>query len=106
MEQRRKILVVDDTPANVKLLEALLIPRGYDVQGASSGPDALARIEADPPDLILLDIVMPGMDGHEVCRRLRDDPSTRLLPVVMITASGEQEKIKALESGADDFILK
>jgi len=101
-----KILIVDDTPLNIRLLEAVLVPRGYTVVPATSGPQALELVAQDPPDLILLDILMPGMDGHEVCRRLRDDPATRLLPVVMITASGDQEKLKAIEAGADDFIPK
>jgi adenylate cyclase len=101
-----RILVIDDTPQNVRLLDAVLTPRGYTILKASSGPEALAMLAAEAPDLILLDVVMPGMDGYEVCRRLRDDPATRYLPVVMITASGDQEKLKALEAGADDFILK
>src|SRR3954470_7383593 len=101
-----RILVVDDTPQNVRLLEAILVPRGYAVIGAASGEQALDLVAQQPPDLILLDIMMPGIDGHEVCRRLRADPTTALLPVVMVTASGDQNKVKALESGADDFIPK
>jgi len=101
-----RILVVDDTPANVKLLEALLLPQGYDVVAAESGEEALRAVADTGPDLVLLDIVMPGMDGYEVCRRLRAAEATAVLPVVMITASGDQEKIKALEVGADDFITK
>jgi len=104
--QRKRILVVDDTPHNIKLLEAVLLPRDYQVLPATSGAEALAKVTAERPDLILCDVVMPGMDGYEVCRRLRADPETRLLPVIMITASGEQEKIKAIEAGADDFVLK
>lgn len=106
MERQPKILIVDDTPKNIKLLEAVLIPRGYALAAATSGPEALEKVASERPDLVLLDIVMPGMDGYEVCRRLREDPATHLLPVVMITASGEQEKIKAIETGADDFIPK
>jgi adenylate cyclase len=106
VDRQPKILVVDDTPVNIRVLEAVLAPRGYAVLAAGSGPEALARVAAERPDLVLLDIVMPGMDGYEVCRRLRGDPATRLLPVVMITASGEQEKVKAIEAGADDFIPK
>lgn len=106
MEQQPKILIVDDTPKNIKLLEAVLMPRGYALASAGSGSEALERVASERPDLILLDIVMPGMDGYEVCRRLREDPATRLLPIVMITASGEQEKVKAIEAGADDFIPK
>ena len=105
-QPRKRILVVDDTPHNIKLLEAVLFPRGYQVIPATSGAEALAKVPAEQPDLILCDVVMPGMDGYEVCRRLREDPETRLLPVIMITASGEQEKIKAIDAGADDFVLK
>jgi adenylate cyclase len=106
MTPEASILVVDDTPQNIKLLDALLTPRGYEVIPAASGEEALTRVAARQPDLVLLDIVMPGMDGYEVCRRLRGDEATEMLPVVMITASGEQEKVAALEAGADDFITK
>ena len=100
------ILAVDDIPQNIRLLHAVLEPRGYAVAAASSGAEALARLAAGDVDLVLLDIVMPGMDGYEVCRRIRADPATAFLPVVMITASGEQEKRRALEAGADDFVTK
>jgi class 3 adenylate cyclase/CheY-like chemotaxis protein len=100
------VLVVDDLPQNVKLLDAVLSPRGYSVITASSGAEALEKIAASPPDLVLLDIVMPDIDGYEVCRRLRADPATSFLPVVMITASGSQERIGAIEAGADDFVVK
>jgi class 3 adenylate cyclase/CheY-like chemotaxis protein len=100
------VLVVDDLPANVRLLDAVLSPRGYRVLGAGSGPEALALVAERRPDLILLDIVMPEMDGYEVCRRLRQDPATAFLPVVMITASGDQERLLAIEAGADDFVAK
>jgi adenylate cyclase len=100
------VLAVDDLPANVRLLDAVLSPRGYRVLGAGSGPEALALVAEHRPDLILLDIVMPEMDGYEVCRRLRQDPATAFLPVVMITASGDQERILAIEAGADDFVTK
>jgi adenylate cyclase len=103
---RARILVVDDTPANVRLLEAVLRPRGYEMLAAGSGPEALEAVTRDRPDLVLLDIVMPGMDGYEVCRRLRATPAGAVLPVVMITASGNEEKLRALEAGADDFIAK
>jgi class 3 adenylate cyclase/CheY-like chemotaxis protein len=106
LDRPPRILAVDDTPHNIKLLEAVLVPRGYEVIAATNGREALERVATERPDLVLLDVVMPGMDGHEVCRRLREDASTRLLPVVMITASGEQEKINAIEAGADDFVLK
>lgn len=100
------ILVVDDLPRNIRLLEALLAPRGYKVIAAGSGGEALERIASERVDLVLLDVVMPEMSGFEVCRRLRTDESTRFLPVVMITASGDQDKANAIEAGADDFITK
>src|SRR5258708_10899023 len=106
MEQPPKMLVIDDTPQNIRLLEAVLVPRGYALSSATSGLEGLDKVANEQPDLILLDIVMPGMDGYEVCRRLRSNPATQLLPIVMITASGEQEKINAIEAGADDFITK
>ncbi len=103
---KARVLVVDDQPPNVRLLEAILSPRGYDVRTASSGEEALAALEADDMDLVLLDIVMPGMDGYQVCREIRERPGTAYLPVVMVTASGDEQKIKALEAGADDFLTK
>jgi adenylate cyclase len=106
MECQPKILVVDDTPSNVKLLEALLAPRGYTILSASSGVEGLEKAVKDRPDLMLLDVVMPEMDGYEVCRRVREGPSTRSLPVVLITASAEQERLAAIEAGADDFLRK
>jgi adenylate cyclase len=106
MPEDATLLVVDDLPQNVRLLEAILVPRGYRVASANSGREALERVAAEPVDLALLDILMPEMDGYEVCRALRADPATSFLPVVMITASGEQEKLAAIEAGADDFIAK
>ncbi|MBC8160691.1 MAG: response regulator [Roseiflexaceae bacterium] len=104
MERQPKILVVDDTPRNIRLLDAMLAPHGYTVIAAGFGLAALEKIKYEQPDLILLDILMPEMDGYEICRRLRDDPATRMLPVVLITASSNQEKARAIEAGADDFI--
>jgi adenylate cyclase len=101
-----EILIVDDVPQNLRLLEAVLEPRGYTVVTAASGEEALERVAAGSVDVVLLDVVMPGIDGYEVCRRLRADERTRFLPVVMITASGDQEKRQAIEAGADDFITK
>jgi adenylate cyclase len=83
------ILVVDDLPQNVRLLRAVLEPRGHEVTEAGSGPEGLERLAQGGIDLVLLDVLMPGMDGYEVCRRIRSDPATEFLPVVMITASGE-----------------
>jgi adenylate cyclase len=106
LDRRPRILVVDDTPHNIKVVEAMLAPRGYDVSAAASGEEALLKIAAEQPDLVLLDILMPGLDGYQVCQRLRSDPTTALLPVVMITASGDQERVRAIEAGADDFVQK
>jgi DNA-binding NarL/FixJ family response regulator len=101
-----RILAVDDTPVNIDVLETILVPNGFELEGVASGEAALTAIEANPPDLVLLDVVMPGMDGIEVCRRLRADPVTRNLPIVMVTASAGQERLRALEAGADDFLPK
>ena len=108
MADQVTILAVDDLPQNLRLLQAVLEPRGYRLELASSGEEALAFL-AKPDqavDLVLLDIVMAGIDGYEVCRRVRADPRTAYLPVVMITASGDQEKLQAIEAGADDFVAK
>jgi adenylate cyclase len=105
-DSKSTVLVVDDQAANVRLLEAILTPRGYDVRTASSGEEALQTISTADIDLVLLDIVMPGIDGYEVCRRIREQVDTAYLPVVMVTASGDEQKVKALEAGADDFLTK
>lgn len=100
------VLAVDDQPINLKLLDAVLAPRGHRVLTASSGPAALALLETEDVDLVLLDILMPGMDGHDVCRAIRATPATEFLPVVMVTASGNEQRLVALQSGADDFVMK
>ncbi len=100
------ILAVDDLPQNLRLLDAILSPRGYRVLTATSGEEALGVLPTSGADLVLLDILMPGMDGYEVCRRIRSTPGFEFLPVVMITASGDQEKVRAIEAGADDFVSK
>ncbi len=102
-----KILVVDDTPQNVKLLADLLGAKGYAVVTAASGREALELVDKERPDLVLLDVVMPEMSGYEVCRKIRDNPATAILPVVMVTAlDPAQERIKGLDAGADDFLTK
>src|ERR687888_786696 len=101
-----KILVVDDVPENVRLLEAVLVPRGYEVVSAHNGTEALGLVESEKPDLILLDVVMPEMDGYAVCTQLRANEETAVLPVIMVTSSIGPEKTKAIEAGADDFIPK
>ena len=107
MTESARVLVVDDTPVNVKLLADLLSAKGYAVTTAASGPEALATIDRAEPDLVLLDVMMPGMSGYDVCRKLRENPATALLPVVMVTAlDPAQERVKGIEAGADDFLSK
>jgi adenylate cyclase len=106
MTEKPIILVVDDEEMNIRLVEAQLTSEEFEVRSAGSGEEALKRIAERPPDLILLDLRMPGMDGFEVCRRLRADPATAYLPVIMITASGNEQKLEAIEAGVDDFLPK
>jgi class 3 adenylate cyclase/CheY-like chemotaxis protein len=107
MTRTAKILVVDDTPANVKLLADLLSVKGYTVVTAASGEEGLERVREHRPDLVLLDIMMPGMNGYEACRAIRADSMNGILPVVMVTSlDPTQERIKGLEAGADDFLTK
>jgi adenylate cyclase len=100
------ILVVDDLPANRLLLESILVPNGYDVLPASSGPEAIELLKARSVDLVLLDVQMAGMNGYEVCRRIRSDEKTSFLPVVIVTSHSEEARVDAIEAGADDFIMK
>ena len=102
-----KILVVDDVAKNVKLLADVLGVKGYQTVTAASGAEALAAIEAESPDLVLLDVMMPGMSGYEVCQAVRADPRHALLPIVLVTAlDPATERAKGLEAGADDFLGK
>ena len=102
-----RILVVDDVEANVRLLEAKLTLEYYDVLSCHDGMTAIALAGAEKPDIILLDVMMPGMDGFETCRRLKADADTRHIPVVLVTAlDGREDRIKGLEAGADDFVTK
>src|SRR5881296_4669436 len=103
----QKILVVDDMPVNVKLLADLLTVKGYTVVTAASGAEALVKVEKEQPGLVLLDVMMPGMSGYDVCRKIRENPATAMLPVVMVTAlDPAQERVKGIDAGADDFLTK
>jgi len=93
-ERRARILVVDDVPANVRLLEAVLATQGYEVVSAADGGEALEAVATQQPDLVLLDVLLPVLDGYQVCRRLRAEPVTAVLPVVMVTSSEGQEKTR------------
>ena len=107
MKDKPVILVVDDQLQNVELLEAQLVPLGYEIIRAANGKDALTIITGNEIDLMLLDIMMPGMDGFEVIRRVRQGTKTRLLPIILVTALRETEdRIKGIEAGCDDFISK
>ncbi|MBT3221746.1 MAG: response regulator [Proteobacteria bacterium] len=107
MKNRMMILVVDDEPRNLRLMEAMLLPLGYDAVLANGGAEGLAKLGNLPVDLVLLDLKMPGMDGFEVLRQIRADPKTAVLPVVVVTAHwGSETKVQALEAGADDFLSK
>lgn len=101
-----RILVVDDVPENVRLLEAVLEAHGYEIVSATDGQAALELAASAKPDLVLLDVMMPHLDGYAVCRRLREQEETSVLPVIMLTASEGSEKTKGIEAGADDFIPK
>ena len=106
-DSRSRILIVDDEPLNLKLLEALLVPLNYEMIKAINGEESLHILTKVEVDLILLDVMMPGMDGFEVCRRIKDNDATRMIPVILVTALDDmQSKIKGIESGADDFITK
>ena len=108
MNQRNSIILcVDDEEANLKLLENVLVPRGYTVVRAASGADALLMIKSPTIDLVLLDVIMPGMDGFEVCRQIKADPKLRNIPVIMISAlTAKQDRIRGIEAGEEEFLAK
>src|SRR4051812_8806326 len=102
-----RVLVVDDVPANVRLLEARLSAEYFDVTSAHNGAQALAMCERAECDIVLLDVMMPDMDGFEVCRKLKSNPATHHVPVVMVTALDQpSDRVRGLEAGADDFLTK
>lgn len=101
-----RILVVDDTPDNLFLIQAILEEEGYQIEIINNGGDALASIEADPPDLLLLDVMMPGIDGFEVTRRIRQNEKLPFMPILLITAHDQPSVAQGLDTGADDFIRK
>ncbi|HEY9668563.1 MAG TPA: response regulator [Coleofasciculaceae cyanobacterium] len=104
--QAKRILVVDDIEDNLFLLQSILTDEGYEVDTAQNGKLALSKIEASPPDLVLMDAMMPGMDGYEVTRRIRNNKKLPFIPILMITAHIEANVPKGLELGANDFIRK
>ena len=107
MKDKPVILVVDDQPQNIELLEAHLVPQGYEIVKAANGEEALGKLSGNQIDLILLDVMMPGMDGFEVTRRVRQDNKHRLLPIILVTALRETEdRVKGIEAGCDDFLSK
>lgn len=101
-----RILAVDDTPDNLFLIQALLEDDGYEVSLAEDGETALAQIEQSPPDLVLLDAMMPGMDGYEVTRRIRQNSQLPFIPILLITAYPRPSVVEGLDAGANDFIRK
>ena len=105
--RRTRILIVDDELQNRQLLEVMLTPEGFQLATATSGADALAKVAADPPDLILLDVMMPGMDGYEVAAKLKADAATKSIPIIMVTVRDDREaKMRGLNAGAEDFLSK
>jgi diguanylate cyclase (GGDEF)-like protein len=106
-EGRERILVVDDHPDNVEIIHARLVSRGFVVETAANGEEALEKVRANPPQLILLDVMMPLMDGYEVSRRVKGDKSLPYIPIILVTArDSTQDKVEGLDAGADDYLTK
>lgn len=107
MEPKRRVLIVDDEPNIVLSLEFLLRQQGYEVSVARDGEEALATAEKQPLDLVVLDVMLPGLDGFEVCRRLRERPDLAGLKILLLTARGrEVERVRGMEEGADAYVRK
>jgi len=107
MSRIQRVLIVDDEPSIVLSLQFLLSREGYEVAVARDGESALAQAALEPPDLVVLDLMLPGMDGYEVCRRLRESPATASTRIVVVTARGrEAERVRGLEEGADAYVTK
>src|SRR4030066_1785789 len=107
MKDKPVILVVDDQPQNIELLEAHLVPQGYEIVKAANGEEALGKLSGNQIDLIVLDVMMPGIDGFEVTRKVKSDSGNTFLPIIILTALDNMEaKIEGLEAGADDFLNK
>lgn len=106
-EQPLRILVVDDHPDNVEIINVRLSSRGYQIDTATNGEEALHKVKDNPPDLILLDVMMPLMDGYEVSRRIKNDPDLPFIPIILVTArDSTQDKVDGLDAGADDYLTK
>lgn len=104
---KKKILVIDDTKLMLSMISSILQANGYDVVTASSGMEGIQKVKEEKPDLVLLDVVMPDIDGFEVCRLLREDDSNNLMPIIILTGQdNEEDKLKGLELGEDDYITK
>lgn len=107
MTHKPTILIVDDNPGNIELLKSQLKPCNYFIESALDGEDALERIQKNPPDLILLDLMMPRISGFEICQRIKMDKKTQFIPIIVVTALQEQsDKLRAIELGADDFLVR